>query len=151
MRYEMRVFIHRPIEEVWAFLADLFNTPRLRGMTLAARQTSPGPIGLGATVEVHALVLGFETGWSGAITEWDPPDAMTVSVTKSRARSGFVRQTLEASPDGTKVTRTIELELGLPMKLVWIFGGPFLKRRWDASTRNLKRLVENWPQPRQEA
>jgi len=150
MRYEMRVTIRRPIEEVWAFMADLFNIPRLRGVTLAARQTSPGPIGLDSTVQSRAAILGVEVGWSGAITEWDPPDAMTVSVTKSRARSGFVRQTLEASPDGTKVTRTIELELGLPMKLVWIFGGPFVKRRWDASTRNLKRLVEDRPQPRQE-
>lgn len=73
MRYEMRVTIRRPIEEVWAFMADLFNMPRLRGVTLAIRQTSPGPIGLGSTVQSRAAILGFETGWSGAITEWDPP------------------------------------------------------------------------------
>lgn len=103
-------------------------------------------------MQSRAAILGFETGWSGAITEWDPPHAMTVSVTKSRIlRSGMVRQIFEASAVETKVTRTIELEMELPMKLVWIIGGPFVQRHWDSSTRNLKQLLEEWPQPRQEA
>ena len=142
----MRVVIHRPIEDVWTFLADLFNLPRLRGMTLVARQTSPGPIGLGATVQVRSSIVGVETAWSGEITEWDPPHAMALSVIRgSGLRSGLVRQTFEATVDGTNVSRTIDLEMAPLAKLGWIFVGPFVKRRWDASTRNLKRLIEDLP------
>ena len=146
MRYEMRILIRRPIEEVWAFMADLFNLPRLRGMTLVARQTSPGPIGLGATVQVRSSIVGVETAWSGEITEWNPPHAMALSVvTGPGLRSGLVRQTFEAAADGTNVSRTIDLEMAPLAKLGWIFVGPFVKRRWDASTRNLKKLIEASP------
>jgi uncharacterized membrane protein len=34
VRHEMMVVIDRPIEEVWAFMAELFNVPGPRGQKL---------------------------------------------------------------------------------------------------------------------
>ena len=42
MHYAMTVDIDRPIDEVWAWMGDPFNTPRLRGITLGARQDIEG-------------------------------------------------------------------------------------------------------------
>jgi hypothetical protein len=50
------------ITDVWASIANLFDAPRLWVPTvLGMRQTSPGPLGLGATMRGRMVVLGFET------------------------------------------------------------------------------------------
>lgn len=79
MRTETTVVVNRPIEEVWAFLMDPFNLPRVGGSWLGARWTSPGPPGLGSTYQGRVAILGFETRISGAIAEWDPPHSAALS------------------------------------------------------------------------
>jgi len=137
----MVVDIDRPIEEVWAFMADVFNVPRLRGQTLAIRMTSPGPAGIGSTLVARVSLFGFETSMAGVITEWEPPRVMAFSV-KMRPGSGVVRQTLEPTAHSTRVVRLVELDLKGLFRLLWPILGPLARRRWDASTRNLKQLVE---------
>jgi hypothetical protein len=41
VRFENGEVINRPPDQVWAFLTDLFNSPRLRPGVLAVRQTHP--------------------------------------------------------------------------------------------------------------
>jgi hypothetical protein len=53
MRHEMSVVIDRPIMDVWAFMAEVFNVPRLRGQTFAIRMTSAGPVGVGSTLQAR--------------------------------------------------------------------------------------------------
>ncbi|HYU50137.1 MAG TPA: SRPBCC family protein [Candidatus Limnocylindria bacterium] len=141
VRHEMIVVIDRPIEEVWAFMADVFNVPRLRGQTLAIRMTSAGPVGVGSTLQARMSIFGFETRIHGVLTEWDAPRAMAFSVTMG-AGTGIVRQALEPMGSATKVVRLIELDLKRRFRLVWPILGPLVRRRWDRATRNLKQLVE---------
>ena len=47
--FENSVTIQRPIEEVFAYLADFENTPRWNYTIEETRKTSPGPVGVGAT------------------------------------------------------------------------------------------------------
>ena len=101
MRYAMTVEIDRPIEEVWAWMGDIFNAPRLRGMSLGGRQTSKGPIGVGSTYEFRAMVLGFETVIVGEVTEWDPPHASTATASGRPVKSFRLRETFERIPTGT--------------------------------------------------
>jgi hypothetical protein len=61
MRFEDTVMIDRTPEEVWAFYTDWFNAPRIRGGDmLGLRQTSPGPMGIGSTLQGRRVLLGFE-------------------------------------------------------------------------------------------
>lgn len=145
MRYVMTVEIDRPIEEVWAWTADMFNTPRLRGMALGARQTSSGPIGVGSTFEMRALVLGFETVIVGEVTEWDPPHASSATASGRPVKSFKLRETLVPTPTGTRMVRDLEFELPLPLRLLWPAIGPLVRRRWLAATANIKRLIESAP------
>ena len=142
MHHEMTVEINRPIDEVWAFMSDPFNMPRLRGSTLGLRQSSPGLVGLGSTFQGRVAILGFETRINGAITEWDPPHISAGTLTGGPVRSGYYRETFESIPRGTKLVRSMTLELGPALNLVWLLFGWLLRRRWDAATQNIKSTLE---------
>src|SRR6266542_2036688 len=47
--------------DVWAFMIDLFNAPGVRGITLAARNVSPGPMSLAYAANTRTVLLGFKT------------------------------------------------------------------------------------------
>ena len=145
MRYAMTVEIDRPIEEVWAWMGDIFNAPRLRGMSLGGRQTSKGPIGVGSTYEFRAMVLGFETVIVGEVTEWDPPHASTATASGRPVKSFRLRETFERIPTGTRVVRDLEFELPLALRVLWPIIGPLVLRRWRTATANIKRLIESTP------
>lgn len=52
MRIEKSVVIARPVEDVWAVLSNLDNFKRWSLSGQEYKQTSPGPLGVGASVEV---------------------------------------------------------------------------------------------------
>ena len=145
MHYAMTVEIDRPVEEVWAWMGDIFNAPRLRGMALGVRQTSKGPIGVGSTYEMRTMVLGFETVIVGELTEWDPPHASTATASGRPVKSFRMRETFEPTPNGTLVVRDVEFELPLPLRILWPLIGPLVVRRWRMATENIKRLIESTP------
>jgi carbon monoxide dehydrogenase subunit G len=142
MRHESSVIVNRPIDEVWEFMTDPFNVPRFGTMTLGFRQTSPGPVGLGTTGQGRIVILGFETRISVTVTEMDPPHTFAFSMTGAGIRSGSLRQTLEATADGTKVVRVSEFEPQGMLKLLWPIVGPFVRRRMDAADPKIKRFLE---------
>jgi carbon monoxide dehydrogenase subunit G len=143
MRYEVSVVVDRPFDEVVAFVSDFpFNLPRLGGGTLSLRQTSPGPAGLGSTFQSRIAILGFEVRLSLTLTELDWPNAAVLSFTGAGTRSGHIRMTLEATSEGTKFIRVLELEPKPTYRLLWWIAWPFMKRRSEAGNRRLKRLLE---------
>lgn len=151
-RHESSVVIDRPLEEVWTFLVDFFNAPRMGGGRLRVRVTSPGPVGLASSIQQRVVILGFETSIDTVVTEWDPPHAIAHS-TSSTATTGPIRGTfrtsLERTPGGTKVVRMAEMEpRGILRRLLWPILWPLLVPRIDAQTRNLKRLLESSGPPR---
>lgn len=143
MRYESSVVVNRPIEEVWAFMTDPFNLPRIGSGTLGVRVTAPGPIGVGTTGHMRVVIFGLEARVGGAITEWDPPHAVAFSVKGAGLRSFSLRATLESTADGTKVVRVLEYEPRPAFKLFWWIALPFLRRSAHAHNQNFKRLLES--------
>ena len=144
MRYESSVVIDRPIDEVWAFIFEPFNIPHWGGGRLAFRVKSPGALGLGSSLEQRVVFFGFESVLRTVVTEWDPPNTMTHSTRHAGRliRSASAGLTLEATAAGTRVTRVFKLEPRGILKLVLPIVSPFVRRRGDAQTRNLKRLLE---------
>lgn len=135
------VVIERPIDELWPGFLDLFSAPRLPGSSFALRQTSPGPIGLGTTIEARRVILGFETRLIERITEWDPPHAMTATIEGGPLRL-VERITLEAVPGGTRFHETIDGEVSFPLRLLWPLIGPFQRRQRTQQIRDLKTKLE---------
>ena len=145
---EDSVVIERPIEEVWGYLTDWFNAPRVSGSgIIGLRQTSPGPLGVGSTLQGRRVILGFETRNDFVVTEWDPPFALTSAVKGRPFRSLISRVTLESTAGGTRLANVIDFELQLFMKPVWYVMGPVYRRRLRAAGVTAKAMME--AQPRQ--
>jgi carbon monoxide dehydrogenase subunit G len=68
MRTHESIAINRPPDEVWAFLTDFFNSPRVRPGALVLRRTSPGPLGSGSVLQGRMTILGFETRFTMTVT-----------------------------------------------------------------------------------
>jgi ligand-binding SRPBCC domain-containing protein len=144
--FEHTVVIDRPIDEVWTFLTDWFNTPRMGGYAaLGLRQTSPGPMGVGSTLQGRNVILGFETRLNHTITEWDPPHTIADTMEGRPFRSLSQRGTLEAIGDGTRLVVSTEFELRPALRLLWPFLGPFVRRKMRAGVLGLQRLLEAKP------
>jgi len=140
------IVINRPIEEVWTYLTDFFNAPRVSGSgIIGLRQGSPGPLGVGSTLRGRRVVLGFETRNNFQVTEWDPPHALATTAEGRPFRSLVSRLTLESTADGTRLVMSVDFELQPAMKLLWPFVGPFMRRRLHASFPHSKALIEAKP------
>ena len=146
--FDESIVINRPVDEVVAFASDWFNGPR-DGSVLAFRQTSPGPPGVGTTLEGRMVILGFETRFKSQITEWDLPHAVTFASDGGPFRSIVLRVTVEAMADRTTWVESRDMELRPALKVLGPLVVPFWRRRTKAAQKNFKRLVE--AQPRQEA
>jgi carbon monoxide dehydrogenase subunit G len=141
MRMESSVVVNRPIEEVWAFW-NTFNLPRASRGFLGLRQTSPGPMALGSTLQGRVVILGFERRVELMVTEWDPPHSGTLSIEGAGIRSGLLSMTLEATAEGTRMVRTSEFEPRPVLKpLFWVLL-PYFRRQAKATNQATKRLIE---------
>lgn len=142
-QFSETIVINRPIDDVWAFYTDVFNLPRLSGAgTIGWRQTSPGPLGAGSTLQGRRVFLGFEARNNYRVTEWDPPHAVALVGEGWPFRSGRAHMTLESRADGTHVVVSAEIELQPAMKLLWPLVGPSLRRRFHTSVASGKVLIE---------
>ena len=74
MRVEETVEIAAPPEKVWEVLADVENWPTWTASTRSVRRTSPGPSGVGSTVEIKQPRLP-KIVWT--ITAFDPGRSFT--------------------------------------------------------------------------
>jgi hypothetical protein len=142
---ESQVTIRRPVDHVFAFMIDMFNSPRVRGMTLASRKVSPGPLGLGTVVDQRIVILGFERHMRFTVIEWDPPHVIVASMSGPLLRSARVTTELRATSDGTRRISTFDLELSTGGILLWPLLGPFFRRDQARADRMQKALLEANP------
>jgi carbon monoxide dehydrogenase subunit G len=141
MRSQVTVEINRPPAEVWAFVSDFFNSPRVRPGALMLRQTSPDPIGVGSIIQGRQMILGFETRLTMTVTEFDPPRHARVTLA-ARGLHGAIDMRLESSADGTKMDRITDLEFHPALKLISPLLGLVFRRQDRETSRNWKRLIE---------
>lgn len=143
--FDESIVINRPIDEVVAFASDWFNAPR-DGSVLSFRQTSPGPPGVGTTLEGRMVILGFETRFKTRITEWDMADAAaTFASVGGPFRSLVLRVTMEPMADGTRMVESRDMDLRPALKLLEPLVVPFWRLRTKAAQKNFKRLIETQP------
>ena len=65
--------IDRPIDEVFAFLADGTNDPKFSPRVLEIRKTTDGPVGVGTVFESRVKDAGMKTGRSFELTAFEAP------------------------------------------------------------------------------
>jgi hypothetical protein len=112
---------------------------------LGLRPTSPGPTGVGSTLQGRNVILGFETRLNHTITEWDPPHTFADKMEARPFRSLSQRGTLESVGEGTRIVVSTEFELRPALRLLWPVLAPLVRRKMRAGVEGLKRLLEAKP------
>jgi hypothetical protein len=90
-RFEATVVIDRPIEEVFAFLADGENDPKFSPRVLEISKTTDGPPGVGTVYASTVKDAGVKTKREFKITEFEP---------LTRIRWTEVSKSLVSAPEG---------------------------------------------------
>jgi hypothetical protein len=106
--------VHRPMDEVFDFVADARNRPRWDDSVDSEELTSPEPIGLGTTVRTTLRSMGRSYRYNWAVTEFEAPRRMTIEST-----SGPLPTTLAYRLTGGAGDTTVEFTVtGRPTGLM---------------------------------
>lgn len=131
------IIIKRPIEEVFAFVADPRNDLKWRSDVVESNVTS-GSLGVGTTFEFASEFMGRKIETKGEMTVYDPPKRFAWKSIKSPIPVSAVT-TFEAVADGTLVVDTADFEPGGFFKIA----EPLLIKQAQSSTeKDMKRLKE---------
>jgi carbon monoxide dehydrogenase subunit G len=142
MRIEMSEVVNRPVEHAWKVLTNFDNWAKAAKSASEFRQTSPGALGVGATVESRRTILGRTLKIHDiVITEYEPNRVLAMTDKAPGLRPGAQRFTFEPDLAGTRVTRSIELDLGRG-RLLEPLVTPLLRRIWRYEGAAMKRVME---------
>jgi uncharacterized membrane protein len=133
--------IHRPRDQVAAYLRDPANDTEWIGGVRSARLLSPGPVDVGSQVERVAGFLGRRVEYVNEITELTADQLAMRSV-----RSPFpMRVTYghrDAGDGTTEVSVRVEGDASRFYALAAPLLGPAVRRSITRDLRNLKRILE---------
>lgn len=135
--FENSIQIDRPIDVVFAFLADFENVPKWNYFVVEVKKTSAGPVGLGTTY--HQVRKTDEQDFG--ITEFERNYVVAVQ-TLPQASPKFLRRfTLQEEGSGTLILDQWELDTGKPAIIERLAGGK-VRSGVRENLGKLKRLLE---------
>ena len=138
---EFSTTIDRPVEDVFAVLSNLEDTPKWSSSALEAKVTSAGPVGVGATARYVDKFLGRRIESEVEITEFEPNRKITMKST-SGPLSFRGSMALEGIGGGTRIDTTFEAESGGFFSLAEPMFMRMGKRQLEHDLANLKDLME---------
>ena len=135
------VTIARPIEEVFAFIADARNRPQWDESVDSEELTSPEPIGVGSTVRTKLRSMGrdYEIDWE--IIEHQAPSRQRIVSTSGPFPTTLVYG-LESNGDSTQVDFSVTGNPGGALRLVQPLIARNTQSNLDKGFARLKRLLE---------
>ena len=140
------VAIARPLDEVFAFVADARNRPQLDDSVESEELTSLEPIGVGSTVRTRLRSMGRDYEYTWQVVEHEPPSRQTIESTSGPFGTTLVYE-LADTPDGTSVRFSVT---GRPTGLLRLMQ-PLIARRTqqnlDEGFARLKEVLERRPFP----
>ncbi len=138
---EISTTIKRPVEDVWAVISNVENNPKWSSAALEAKQTSPGPIGVGTTARFVGKFLGRRIESDSVVTEFEANRKYSFE-SKSGPFPIKGSNTVEQIEGGTRVTATFDVEPGGFFKLAEPLVMSMAKRQLQGDLDNLKDLME---------
>jgi uncharacterized protein YndB with AHSA1/START domain len=143
-RFEGTVVIDRPIDAVFAFLADGENDPKFSPRVLEIRKTTDGPPGVGTVYESTVKDAGMKTHRKFELTEFEAPTKIRwAERSKNAVTATEGGYDLEPAGDGqTRVTVHNVLEGHGFGKLIAGFALRSAQKGADDFARSIKDAVE---------
>ena len=126
------VFISKPAEEVFTYLADFSNTAEWDPGVAEARKTSEGPVGFRSTFDLVTLFRGRRVPVTYEVTVYEPSSRL-VLVGRNKNFEGIDDIGLFPEGAGTRVTWNAEFQMNGVVRLLQPFlGGVFEKLSAEA-------------------
>ncbi len=140
-KFDVSTTIKRPVEDVFAVIGNVENSPKWSSAALEAKQTSPGPMGVGTTGRFVGKLFGRRIESESEVTEFEPNRRYTWQ-SKSGPFPIKGSATFEQIEGGTRVNTTVEVEPGGFFKLAEPLVVSMAKRQFQSDLDNLKDLME---------
>jgi uncharacterized protein YndB with AHSA1/START domain len=141
--FRTTVVIDRPIEEVFAFLADGQNDPKFSPRVREIAKTTDGPPGVGTVYASTVKDAGMKTKREFRLTEVEPPTRIRWAETsKNLVTASEGGYDLEPEGDATRVTLHNVLEGHGLGKLIAPLAVRAARRDADAFGKRIKAAVE---------
>ncbi len=142
-RFEGTVVIDRPVDEVFAFLADGENDPKFSPRVLEIRKTTDGPPGVGTVYASTVKDAGMKTKREFKLTEFEAPTRIRWSEqSKNLVTAPEGGYDLAPEGDGTRLTVFNVLEGHGPGKLIAPLALRSARKGADDFARSIKQAVE---------
>jgi hypothetical protein len=142
-RFEATVVVDRPIDEVFAFLANGENDPKFSPRVLEIAKTTDGPPGVGTVYASTVKDAGMKTKREFKLTEFDPSTRIRWSeVSKNIITAPEGGYDLAPEGSGTRVTIYNVLEGHGPGKLFAPLALRAARKGADDFGRAIKAAVE---------
>jgi carbon monoxide dehydrogenase subunit G len=142
-RFSGTTVIDRPVEDVFAFLADGQNDPKFSPRVQEIRKATDGPIGVGTVFASTVKDAGMTTKREFELTEFEAPTKIRWTERSKNAitvpRGGY---DLVAEGGGTRVTIFNEFEGHGFGKLIVGFAAKAAQKNADGMAAAIKRAVE---------
>ncbi len=133
--------INRPVEEVFAYVTEIENTPQWSTGWVEVKQTSPGPMAEGATFRTVGKFLGQRIEQTYELTEFEPQRRFAARSTSGPIPTRW-EYTFEPSGGGTRVNATAEFDPSGLFKLAEPIVANMAKRQLATDLANLKDILE---------
>ena len=139
---EVSEIINRPIEEVFAFVADNRNDVRWQDGLIEVKLTPDGPVGVGTQVHTVRKFMGRRIESTGVITELIPDRK---SAFKTLDGPGQVEgyTTFDPVEGGTRITAHMEMKSAGFMAVAEPLVSSGLRRSLQKNLGDLKDLLES--------
>ena len=144
-KIEVSIIVDRPVETVWKFISDFSNAPKFEPGLIEAKQTSPGPAGVGSTFQSkrssYPRIVSFRT------IEYEPNRKFTDEFTSTLLSGSTESMSIENLDGKARLTLTVEPKLSGFYKIMGPFVARSFKRDSETILSNLKRMLESEAQP----
>ena len=141
VKVEASVDIDRPIEEVFAYVADPSRTPEWSSIALECTLEGGGLIGVGSHIKTVGKFLGRRLEATCEVTAFDAPRKFAMRAVSGPGRFEIERR-LESVGEGTRYHSIQTAESGGLFKLADPVVAALMKRTVDADHQTLKALLE---------
>jgi uncharacterized protein YndB with AHSA1/START domain len=138
---EGNVIIHRPVEEVFAYVSDLTHSAEWQAGLLEVRRLTEGPLGVGTRYAFVRQFIGRKMESTNEFVAYEPNRTVRFRI-PSGPMPGQGTYLFEATPDGTKLTSRVELEPRGLSRLAEPLIAASLRREIAAGLPVLKELLE---------
>lgn len=138
--HQSRVWIHRPVDEVFAFVSNKENDLQWQSGLVEVHQ-APGPVGVGTQIDEVYSFLGRKMDGKLEVTEYEPSKKIT---TKSIGGPFHIQYSciLEEGNGGTQFTMNMEMKPEGFFTLAEPIVGANLKKSVDTDLASLKKVLE---------